>query len=440
MNTKNIFVSLILLGLALPLSAQRTSVRDEIRADWNLCSGLDCVYDMSPKAMSPVPKGYEPFYVSHYGRHGSRFAYTARAYETPLRMLAAADSTDNLTDYGKQLYAELKPFVDTVLAHTGDLTPLGWEQHQYIARTMAQSFPAAFKGKSRVDACASPKIRSIISMGSFCTSLARTCPNVSIYQHQGIAEMQVTAPNRKDNPIKYTGPANPFPYGESADEFLHRRFPGYKDVLGKIFKDPETGLGGRTAFKAMFVFQLLVGGMNSVPANYRANVGGIFDKEQYAQVWECCNYDSFREYNAYKTPCSNIWRDMVLRSDKRLASGEKGADLRFGHDHCLMTLLMIADVEDFGTIPANPDDLCLYFQTFRSPMAGNLQMVFYAPKGWAVKKAKGCAKAGEPEFLVKLLLNGEEVRFGKLETAQGPYYKWSVLRDYLLKRIALFLD
>ena len=78
---------LILALLSVTAMAQRTGVREEVLADWNKCSGLDCVYDLSPKASTPAPCGYEAFYISHYGRHGSRYAYTAKAYTVFFKLL-----------------------------------------------------------------------------------------------------------------------------------------------------------------------------------------------------------------------------------------------------------------------------------------------------------------------------------------------------------------
>ena len=118
----------------------------------------------------------------------------------------------------------------------------------------------------------------------------------------------------------------------------------------------------------------------------------------------------------------------MLKADKRIASGQRGADLRFGHDHVMMALLMDLDLDGFGTPVASPDDLALWFQDFRSPMAGNVQFVFYSPK------------RGSGDILVKVLLNGEEASLGQLAKAQGPYYRWSVVREYLEERMAVFAD
>ena len=59
MMKKILYLSVaLLLGWSLTAGAQRLGVREEVRADWNKSSGLDCLLDLSPKTSTPVPKGY----------------------------------------------------------------------------------------------------------------------------------------------------------------------------------------------------------------------------------------------------------------------------------------------------------------------------------------------------------------------------------------------
>lgn len=405
--------------------APRTGVREEVLSDWNKASGLDCMYDMTPKASTPAPKGYKPVYVSHYGRHGSRYAYTEKTYTLPLDLLRKAASQDNLTEFGQKQLDLMEEFWKKNQYKVGDLTPMGWEQHQYIAETMASSFPTAFGADSRVDACSSGSTRSIVSMASACAALSRAT-KASVYAHQGMLDVQATRPNHKNNIFRYEGPETPFPYPESSEEFFLRRFPNYNDVLARLFKDPSKALCKRKAYDVFFYLYMYVAGMNSLPVEDRADVDGIFTPEEYAILWETDNYERFKEYNAYRTACSSIVDDIIAKADARLEAGETGADLRFGHDHVLMALLLIMNIDGFDTVPYRADDLVYWFQTFRSCMATNLQFVFYT------------SKKGEP--LVKLLFDGEEARFGTLAPYTGPYYRWSDLKEYLKGRVAMFVN
>ena len=424
---KYLFLLLVpLLGWSVSAGAQRLGVREEVRADWNKSSGLDCVYDFSPKASTPVPKGYEAVYISHYGRHGSRYAYTSDAYTVILNMLSEGRKQGNLTPKGEALLNELEPFWDYVQYRVGDLTEIGWNQHQEIARTMVQSFPTVFGKGSMVDACSSASVRSIMSMSSCCAALSRLSPETKVYEHQGITDIQATRPNMGSNPFKYQGPEYAFPYGESSESFFFRHFPNYKDVLARLFKNTDAALGLRNPYDAFFDLYMFVAGMNSLPADVRVDVKDFFTVEEYATLWETDNYERFREYYAYRTPCSSIVDDMVAKATEMLAAGKRGAHLRYGHDHVVMALEMIMNLEHFDEAPENPDDLVYWFQTFRSPMAANIQYVFFQPK-------KG--KSGDT--LVKVLLNGEEAHLGDLEGF--PYYRWDDVKAYLKERTAKFV-
>jgi len=411
---------------------RRTDVREEVLADWLKCSGLDNVYDLSPKPSTPAPKGYEPVYVSHYGRHGSRYAYTEKAYTVLLDALRAGRKAQNLTALGERLLSDLEDFYAKARYQVGDLTPLGWEQHRRIAATMVQSFPTAFGSGSCVDACSSPSVRSIISMSSAVASFSREAPKTTVYAHQGQLDVQATRPNSGKNPFRYQGPAQPFPYPESSEAFFLRKFPQYPEVLGRLFVDPSKALGKVSPYDFFFNYYMFIGGENSLPEAMRIDVSGLVTPEEYALLWESDNYERFREYLAYRTPCSSIVDDIIAKADARLAEGKRGADLRFGHDHVVMSLLMIMNLDGFGTIPESADELCEWFQTFRSPMGTNIQLVFYQPR-----RAR-CA--GAEETLVKVLHNGEEVSLGMLESVSGPYYKWSDVRDFLQKRVSLFVS
>ena len=400
-------------------------------AVWNDVAGLDGLYDMSPKASTPAPGGYEAVYISHYGRHGSRYAYTPKTYRIPLEMLREGAAEDNLTERGRKLLADLEAFWEKGQYLVGDLTPLGWQQHKYIAETMVESFPRAFGRGSVVDACSSGAVRSIMSMTSCCTAISRKAPECEVYAHQGIMDIQATRPNLGGaNPFRYTGPEQVIPYDETPEEFFVRLMPDYSRILARIFKDPGTCIKGRRLHGyggIFFYYYMLVVGMQSIPEEQQIDVSGLIEPDELAILYEVDNYERFREFFNYKVSCSSIVDDMIAKADARLKEGSRGADLRFGHDHVLLTLLMIMDIEDFGHVPDELDSLDEWFRSCWSPMAGNLQFVFYTPR------------RGNGDTLVKILLNGCEVRMKQVETVSGPYYKWDDVRAWLNSRTDLFV-
>ena len=60
----------LLLFIGSNIRAQTSPA--EIAENPERSGGIYRSYDYRPGPAYPVPKGYMPFYISHYGRHGSR--------------------------------------------------------------------------------------------------------------------------------------------------------------------------------------------------------------------------------------------------------------------------------------------------------------------------------------------------------------------------------
>ena len=67
MNTKNLLL-LASLTLAMPLTAQ--TPQEDFKRDITLSGSNYVAYRSPQKQLTAAPKGYKPFYLSHYGRHG----------------------------------------------------------------------------------------------------------------------------------------------------------------------------------------------------------------------------------------------------------------------------------------------------------------------------------------------------------------------------------
>ena len=110
-----------------------------------------------------------------------------------------------------------------------------------------------------------------------------------------------------------------------------------------------------------------------------------------------------------------LLQDFLDKADAAVAGTDIAATLRFGHDSILIRLLSLLGVE--GCTAAEPATRH-YWRAWQdwavSPMAGNLQLVFY-------RNRRG-------EILVQLLLNENEVRIPALG---GPYYPWAQLRAHI---------
>ena len=175
---RKLFFASLLLLLPLTMSAQQS--RQEIDANPLLAANTYLAYQGPQKQLTPAPKGYEPYYLSHYGRHGSRYMIGKDAYTKPYLMLAKADSLGKLTDKGKEMLALLKDMAAQADGRDGELTQLGALQHRQIAQRMYDRFPEIFKGKTNIDARSTVVIRCILSMENGLQQLLRNNTELNI--------------------------------------------------------------------------------------------------------------------------------------------------------------------------------------------------------------------------------------------------------------------
>ena len=158
-------LTLFLLSTVLTLSAQ--NAREEIKANpWLAGSNyLDYDRQLPDFNYTKAPKGYIPFYFTHYGRHGSRWLIGQDDYERVLRPLRKDNEQGKLTAEGKKTLQLLETFNKTTYKRLGDLTTVGERQHHGIGKRIAEHFPEIFLKKNvAIDARSTVVNRCILSM------------------------------------------------------------------------------------------------------------------------------------------------------------------------------------------------------------------------------------------------------------------------------------
>ena len=105
LTLKTRLLALLLLA-ATCAAAQPTPAQLASRPE--LTASIYHSYEYLPGPAAPVPDGYEPFYISHYGRHGSRYHSKEEAYAEPLAALRKADKAGALTPKGREVLAKVR--------------------------------------------------------------------------------------------------------------------------------------------------------------------------------------------------------------------------------------------------------------------------------------------------------------------------------------------
>lgn len=125
---------------------------------------------------TPVPEGYSPFYVSHYGRHGSRWMTSDERYLEVIRVFDTFHNKSGLTDLGEDVRLRLQKVWENARGRGGNLTPLGERQHKAIAKRLYQQYPHIFRDSANISARSSVSVRCIMSMSAFTEQLKELTP------------------------------------------------------------------------------------------------------------------------------------------------------------------------------------------------------------------------------------------------------------------------
>ena len=383
-------------------------------------NGTDMLCPTSEVKLTAAPAGYEAFYISHYGRHGARYAWQDDIYETFNEMLAEAAKHDNLTPVGKQLKEKFDILYPEVRYRVGELSSVGWNQQKALAERAYSNFPSVWKGKAKVTAYTSTSTRCVMTMSSFCLGLKGMNPKMEIFEHFGYKFLPAILPLSSGNPfIDKNYRRVPLLFDETWEQYIERKLD-YKKILDRLFVDAEKAVPADKNWHIVSYLYFLVNGMNSL--ENAPDLSFVFTRDERVALWEIDNFQFYAQAWPTHLGYMPIVKDIIEKADTMIASGKNGADLRFGHDYTLLPLLMILGVDGMDHACLNGDEISTWCRTDNVPMGANVQMVFYRSR-----KSK--------DILFKVLLNGKEATL-PLETGKWPYYSWDSFKKHFGEEIA----
>ena len=379
--------------------------------------------------LTPAPKGYEPYYISHYGRHGSRYLIGKNDYDRAFRVLSRADSVGKLTTYGQDVLRRVTLLRNEAEQRLGELTLLGAEQHRGIARRMYERFPQVFKGVTDIDAKSTVVIRCILSMENALQELKSLNPKLRI-RHDA-SEHDMWYMNHSDKQLRshqWDGNTR-----EVYDAFKARH-QNYQRVMQVLFNDTAYVNHEVNAENLNYHLFKLASNIQSSELRHSVTLYDLFTPDEVYDNWMIENAGWYVGYGP--CPLNGAWqpfsqryllKQMIDEADQNLTKTHPGATLRYGHEVCVMPLACLLEmdncgkqVSDFEQLPAEG---WLNYNIF--PMGCNIQLIFYKPK------------KGHGDILVKALLNENETRL-PLQAVSGPYYRWTDFRDFYLKKLATY--
>ena len=409
----------------LPAMASAQTAKDEVLADLNKAGSVYYAYPVTTVEQTATPKGYEPFYISHYGRHGSRYLIADNDYFWMLQLMREAKAAGALTPLGLDALERIEKVWLEAEGRGGDLSPLGVKQHRGIAERMFNTFPEVFKGKVDISARSTIVMRCAMSMDAFCERLKELNPQLSITRE---------ASNRYMRYLNYHSPeSNAFnaPDGPWKEEYrkFEESHTNADRLVGTIFSDSLWVVRNVNPHKVMWGFYWLAVGMQDIET--KVSFMDLFEPQELFDLYQAFNYRFYVGDSNY--PGSNgmlldnakpLLRNVIESADEVIKSGKTGATLRFGHDGNLIPFAGLLGLKDCYASVENPADFYKYFVSYKiSPMAGNVQIIFFRNK------------KDHDDIIVKFMLNERETSI-PIETDNYPFYKWSDVRSHYMSVLA----
>ncbi|MBO4671140.1 MAG: histidine-type phosphatase [Bacteroidales bacterium] len=413
----------------------------DVASDWFMGTGR--LYPETVPAAPKAPRGYVPVYLSHYGRHGSRYMPSADSYESLAGLLAKAAADSALTELGEDIWRRYSAIIPLLEKHEGELAPLGAQQHRQIATRMTRNYPRLFKAGARVEANSTNFERTILSMLNFEQALLQHQPALQISSDASRSEMghihQHVIENPRATPEDVIWKGKQAPWRPAFDRYCESVLD-WKPFCSSLFKDPDyiLGLSDPVLFERCY-FEVAQN-LPSCPVD-DCGLLRAFTPEELQNLGKLQNYSFYVEKGRWpggnRRGCflsESVLGDIVERVPEDMASGVR-VRLRFGHDGCMMALFALMKLEGWDSEIEDPADAWKVWDTSRVPMAANFQMVLFAPRR--------TAPSPKPEDMLVLLMLNEEPLALPLTPVSGPFYRWSDFISYcsaLLEEARTALD
>ena len=410
---------LIPLLLLLTVGAAAQTSKKEILKDINRTGGNYYIYPgPSQKALTPAPAGYKPFYISHYGRHGSRYMTENDYYIYAIEKLDTAAQLGILTQKGTEVLEKLRTGYADAWMRDGELTQLGGRQHREIAHRMYERFPEYLSQPMKVDARSSTVGRCIISMFNFCQELQGLNPGLDIRMDASKRDMRFVVAN-SDVEVEDTPAMAGY---EEQLEAMYAKAVNPKRLMKSLFTDVPKAESILDSGGLLECLYNIAADLQNVP-ELGLSLTDVFTKDELFNAWEAFNAaillacgvlpESTPVYLAQKDILDNI----ISGADSAILSDKPTLSLRFGHDASILPLAYLMGIKEAMGGRSDLKNLYKYISVDKLvPMAANIQLVFYR-------------KDGSDDILVQFLLNENETSI-PIKTDVAPYYHWTDVKRY----------
>lgn len=412
--------------VSVSLQAQ-TEIIKEVKADINRAAGMFYTRPVGkmPKD-TPPPAGKKPFYINHYGCPGAYYLDKPEYYTETYAVFAKADSLGKLTKLGKDVFRRVSMLYEDSKDRYGELTERGAQQSRALVKQMVERFPEIFTPKGYYSMRSIVENRCILTMQEGLLQLSSMCQPIVTRSRASYREKIFMDP--EDKLLK----------SQCLDSLTEARYERFRSLnsddgrlMGALFNDQNYVITYIDADKLSKQLYILAGDVQHTDVAGLITLWDIFTPEEIHRqwrkqnAWHYINYGGCTLNGGYQAYLQRtLLRNMMHMGDSMMIRYNPLVHLRYIHATSVMSLACLMDLDGYGLHTESLDSLEAYgWANYRiAPLGGSIEMIHYR------------SERGDPDVLVKVLLNGHEARL-PIETDCAPYYHWNDVKRYYLRKL-----
>lgn len=376
-------------------------------------------------SLATYPDTLQPVYISHVGRHGSRYPASATHTEKLRKALDRASQEGTITPLGSKLYTLTTHIIQASTNRWGALDSLGIAEQRSIAARMMNAYAPVFSNGATVYALSSYSPRSMMSMYCFVHQMDRMNNKLEFITSTGRQNSKLMRPF--DTDMDYLAFTEEGLWKPAYNEYFDSHCPtsAIRRVLGENFSFADINEQRDLAITEYYV----VAGLRAMEM---PNVmTEFFTVDEMNALWSCFNLRQYLQRTAttVSTTPADIATELVLDIVTKIDGAIDGtnpasADLRFGHAETVMPLVSLLRLPGCYYLTNYFDTVAMHWRDFDVvPMAANVQFIL-------LKNTK------TGRFFLKTELNETPVTL--IPGDSRIYLPWGEARRYMMTNVPLY--
>lgn len=399
--------------------------------------GTKTLYKAPITKYTPVPKGYQPVFINHVGRHGARHLTKDVNTTAIYAILLKADSAGMLTEKGRLLKQMVLNLQKVEKGNIKSISAEGRAELRQIGDRMHHSYSNVFAGGPKLNVTFTKEVRTKQSADAFLSGLKVALKDSA----------QITEANDDVNLRFYDESPAYTAYKDGTEWEKYKAVITKAEHIDNINKNITTRL-----FKPAFLklqdkkwadkmvsdiwgFATIVYSLKEEIKQKNLEVKDL----DFTQFFTCDELKALGRTDAVedflvKGPgvkpngiqviiAAPLLANFITTTDDFIKTGAYNANFRFAHAETISPFAALLGIR--GADKVSPD-INQFDAAWRAsnvaPLSSNIQWVFYKKKGSA-------------NYLVMILLNEKEAHISGLKTG-FPYYKWADVRQLYLAKLA----